>query len=220
MNSPKIQRALVSVSDKSGLVDFARGLVAAGVEIYSTGGTRRCLEEADVAVRDVSEYTGLPEMMDGRLKTLHPKVAGGILCRHDRADDMAALAQHGIVTFELVVINLYPFEMTVAQPGVTRAEAIEQIDIGGPTLVRAAAKNHQFVTNRHSPGAVRYDFRTGRLRGINDAGTAAATGRRGVCPHGRVRPGDRRLLCLGQVGRGVSAVARRPSHSQGGASLW
>ena len=146
MDSPKIQRALISVSDKLGLADFARGLVDAGVEIYSTGGTRRFLQEADVEVRDISQYTGFPEMMDGRLKTLHPKVAGGILCRHDHADDMAALAEHGIVTFELVVINLYPFETTVARDGVTDAEAIEQIDIGGPTLVRAAAKNHAFVT--------------------------------------------------------------------------
>ncbi len=151
MDSPKIQRALLSVSDKLGLVDFARGLVAAGVEIYSTGGTRRFLQEADVAVCDVSEYTGFPEMMDGRLKTLHPKVAGGILCRHDHPEDMAALAEHGIVTFELVVINLYPFETTVARPGVTRAEVIEKIDIGGPTLVRAAAKNHQFVTISTDP---------------------------------------------------------------------
>lgn len=142
---PTVRRAIISVSDKLGLNDFARGLADAGVEIYSTGGTRRHLESAGLAVRDVSAYTGFPEMMDGRLKTLHPKIFGGILCRHDRPDDMEALAQHGIVTFELIVVNLYPFEATVARAGVTWEEAVEQIDIGGPSLVRAAAKNHAFT---------------------------------------------------------------------------
>ena len=146
MHSPRIQRALVSVSDKLGLAGFARGLAAAGVEIYSTGGTRKHLENEGIPVRDVSEYTGFPEMMDGRLKTLHPKVHGGILCRHDNPEDMKALAEHGILTFELVVVNLYPFETTVARKGVSLEEAIEQIDIGGPTMVRAASKNHAFTT--------------------------------------------------------------------------
>ena len=146
MNLPRIQRALLSVSDKLGLADFARGLTAGGVEIYSTGGTRKHLESEGIAVRDVSEYTGFPEMMDGRLKTLHPKVHGGILCRHDNPKDMQSLAEHGILTFELVVVNLYPFETTVARKDVTPEEAIEQIDIGGPTLVRAASKNHAFTT--------------------------------------------------------------------------
>jgi len=146
MQSPRVQRALVSVSDKLGLAGFARGLVAAGVEIYSTGGTRKHLESEGVPVRDVADYTGFPEMMHGRLKTLHPKVHGGILCRHDNPEDMKALAEHGILTFELVVVNLYPFETTVARKGVTLDEAIEQIDIGGPTMVRAAAKNHAFTT--------------------------------------------------------------------------
>ncbi len=146
MFSPRVHRALVSVSDKMGLADFARGLVAAGVQVFSTGGTRKHLENEGIAVRDVSEYTGFPEMMDGRLKTLHPKVHGGILCRHDNPQDMQALAEHGILTFELVVVNLYPFEATVTRKGVTQEEAIEQIDIGGPTLVRAAAKNHAFTT--------------------------------------------------------------------------
>lgn len=146
MESPRIQRALVSVSNKLGLADFARGLAAAGVEIFSTGGTRQHLQDEGIPVRDVSAYTGFPEMMDGRLKTLHPKVHGGILCRHDNPEDMKSLAEHGILTFELVVVNLYPFETTVARKGVTHEEAIEQIDIGGPTLVRAAAKNHAFTT--------------------------------------------------------------------------
>jgi phosphoribosylaminoimidazolecarboxamide formyltransferase/IMP cyclohydrolase len=146
MQNPKIQRAILSVSDKVGLAEFARVLTAAGVEIYSTGGTRKALEEGGIQVRDIAAYTGFPEMMDGRLKTLHPKVFGGILCRRDHQADMAATAEHGIATFELVVVNLYPFEATVARSGVTDAEAIEQVDIGGPSLVRAAAKNHAFVT--------------------------------------------------------------------------
>jgi len=146
MQSPPIKRALISVSDKLGLAGFARGLAQAGVEIYSTGGTRKQLESEGIAVRDVAEYTGFPEMMDGRLKTLHPAVHGGILCRHDNPDDLKSLAEHGIVTFELVVVNLYPFEATIAREGVSLEEAISQIDIGGPTMVRAAAKNHAFTT--------------------------------------------------------------------------
>jgi phosphoribosylaminoimidazolecarboxamide formyltransferase/IMP cyclohydrolase len=146
MESPKIIRALISVSDKMGLVDFARGLHAAGVEIYSTGGTRTHLEKEGVPVIDVADYTKFPEMMGGRLKTLHPKIHGGILCRRDNIGDMNALAENNIKTFELVIINLYPFEATVAKEGVTEEEAIENIDIGGPSMIRAAAKNHQFVT--------------------------------------------------------------------------
>lgn len=151
MASPKMQRALISVSDKLGLVDFACGLAQAGVELYSTGGTAAHLREAGLTVHDISEYTQFPEMMDGRLKTLHPKVFGGLLCRHDREDDMQALKTHGILTFELVVVNLYAFEATVARPDVTMEEAIEKIDIGGPSLVRAAAKNHAFTTIATSP---------------------------------------------------------------------
>jgi phosphoribosylaminoimidazolecarboxamide formyltransferase/IMP cyclohydrolase len=146
MESPRIKRALISVSDKLGLAGFARGLTNAGVEIFSTGGTRKHLESEGIPVRDISAYTGFPEMLDGRLKTLHPKVHGGILCRHDNPQDMRALAEHGILSFELVVVNLYPFEATVARKGVTLEDAIEQIDIGGPTMVRAAAKNHDFTT--------------------------------------------------------------------------
>jgi phosphoribosylaminoimidazolecarboxamide formyltransferase/IMP cyclohydrolase len=146
MTSPKIQRALVSVSDKSRLTEFAGALAAAGVELFASGGTRQHLEQAGIPVREVAAYTGFPEMMDGRIKTLHPKIHGGILCRHDRPDDLAALAEQGILTFELVVVNLYPFEQTIEREGVSVDEAIEQIDIGGPTLVRGAAKNHAFVT--------------------------------------------------------------------------
>lgn len=151
MTVQPIARALISVSDKEGLVDLARALAGRGVEIYSTGGTRQHLESAGLAVQDIAAYTGFPEMLHGRLKTLHPKVFGGILGRRDRADDMAALAEHGILPFDLVVVNLYPFAATIAKPGITREEAVEQIDIGGPSLVRAAAKNHAFTAIATSP---------------------------------------------------------------------
>jgi len=145
-HAPRIERALLSVSDKRGLLVFAQGLADAGVALLSTGGTRRHLEEAGLTVEDIGAYTGFPEMMDGRLKTLHPKVHGGILCRHDRPDDMAALREHSIPPLPLVVVNLYPFEATVARQDATFDEAIENIDIGGPTMIRAAAKNHAFTT--------------------------------------------------------------------------
>lgn len=145
-DSPKIERALISVSDKTGLTEFAQALIDAGVEIYASGGTRRHLEQAGIPVREVAAYTGFPEIMDGRIKTLHPKIHAGILCRRDRPDDMAAIAEQGIVPFELVVVNLYPFQQTIVRPDVTLEEAVENIDIGGPTLIRAAAKNYAFVT--------------------------------------------------------------------------
>jgi len=145
------KNALISVSDKNGLSEFARRLAAANFNIYSTGGTRKFLEEAGLKVRDIAEYTGFPEMMDGRVKTLHPKVFGGILCRRDNAEDMMSVDEHGMVPFDLVVVNLYPFEATIARQGVTPEESIEQIDIGGPSLVRAAAKNHAFTAIATSP---------------------------------------------------------------------
>jgi phosphoribosylaminoimidazolecarboxamide formyltransferase/IMP cyclohydrolase len=145
-SSPNVLHAILSVSDKQGLAPFARGLVEANVKLFSTGGTRKHLEAEGIPVQDIAAYTGFPEMMDGRLKTLHPKVHGGILCRHNQPEDMESLAAHGILTFELVVVNLYPFEATIARDNVSDDEAIEQIDIGGPTMVRAAAKNHAFTT--------------------------------------------------------------------------
>ena len=141
----RIQRALISVSDKSGVENFARALAQAGVEILSTGGTFAALRKAGVPVREVSDYTGFPEMMDGRVKTLHPKVHGGILALRDVDSHRGAMAEHEILPIDLVVVNLYPFETTVAKEGVARAEAIEQIDIGGPSMLRSAAKNHRFV---------------------------------------------------------------------------
>jgi len=142
----RIQRALISVSDKTGLEPFARKLHELGVEILSTGGTSKVLKKAGLPVKDVSEHTGEPELFDGRLKTLHPKIHGGFLFRRDHPQDVADAATHGILPIDLLVVNLYPFEETVAKEGVTLGEAIEQIDIGGPAMLRAASKNYQSVT--------------------------------------------------------------------------
>ncbi|HEV2883962.1 MAG TPA: hypothetical protein VGW36_03835, partial [Pyrinomonadaceae bacterium] len=141
----KIRRALISVSDKSGIVDLARQLEALDVEIISTGGTAKALREAGIDVRDVSDLTGFPEMMDGRVKTLHPKVHGGLLAVRDNEEHQAAMRDHAIEPIDLVVINLYPFEETIARDGVTLEQAIEQIDIGGPAMIRSAAKNYRDV---------------------------------------------------------------------------
>jgi len=141
----KIKTAIVSVSDKTGLPEFARRLQALGVQIISTGGTARLLRESGVAVRDVSEYTGFPEIMDGRVKTLHPKVHGGLLARRDLPDHLQQLQEHGITPIDMVVVNLYPFQRTISRPGVELMEAIENIDIGGPTMIRSAAKNYMHV---------------------------------------------------------------------------
>ncbi len=140
-----VRRALISVHDKTGIVDFARALAKRDIEILSTGGTARTLRDAGVAVRDVADVTGFPEMLDGRVKTLHPRIHGGLLARRDIPDHLATLERHDIPVIDLVVVSLYPFESTVARPGVSRAEAIEQIDVGGPTMIRAAAKNHAAV---------------------------------------------------------------------------
>jgi phosphoribosylaminoimidazolecarboxamide formyltransferase/IMP cyclohydrolase len=142
----KIQRALLSVFDKSGLVPFARTLAEAGVELISTGGTAKALREAGLKVIELGDYTGFPEMLDGRVKTLHPKVHGGLLHIRGNAEHEAAVAKHGIPPIDLVVVNLYPFEQTVAKPNVTLHDAIENIDIGGPSMLRSAAKNHDSVT--------------------------------------------------------------------------
>lgn len=140
-----IERALISVYDKTGIVELARELASLGVEIVSTGGTAKLLRDAGVAVRDVAELTGWPEMLGGRVKTLHPKVHGGILFQRAKAEDRKQTTEHGIVPIDLVVVNLYPFSATAATPGVTAAELIENIDIGGPAMVRSAAKNFQSV---------------------------------------------------------------------------
>ena len=145
MESIPVRRALLSVSDKTGLVEFAKTLAARGVEIVSTGGTAKALEAAGVPVVGISDLTGFPEMLEGRVKTLHPNVHGGILADRDKPDHMATIAEHGIGPIDLVVVNLYPFAATIAKPGVTLEDAIENIDIGGPSMVRSAAKNHHGV---------------------------------------------------------------------------
>jgi phosphoribosylaminoimidazolecarboxamide formyltransferase/IMP cyclohydrolase len=146
-----VQRALISVFDKTGIVEFAKRLAASGIEILSTGGTSKLLREAGVAVRDVSDFTGWPEMLGGRVKTLHPKVHGGLLFRRNHAEDQKQAAEHGIAPIDLVVVNLYPFEATAAKAGLTAEELIENIDIGGPTMLRSAAKNFESVTVVNDP---------------------------------------------------------------------
>jgi phosphoribosylaminoimidazolecarboxamide formyltransferase/IMP cyclohydrolase len=141
-----IRRALLSVTDKTGLVEFGEFLAEHGVEILSTGGTAKMLRDSGVPVVEVSDYTGFPEMLDGRVKTLHPKIHGGILGRRDLPSHKQQMAKHSIAPIDLVVVNLYQFEKAVAQPGCTLEDAIENIDIGGPTLLRASAKNYESVT--------------------------------------------------------------------------
>ena len=142
----KIERGIISVTDKSGIVEFANSLSGLGVQILSTGGTARALREGGISVTDISDYTGFPEMMDGRVKTLHPKVHGGLLGLRDNPEHVEMMKAHGIKTIDMVVVNLYQFEKTVAKEGVTLEEAIENIDIGGPSMLRSSAKNFRYVT--------------------------------------------------------------------------
>src|SRR5215472_11888014 len=141
----KIQRAILSVTDKSGLVEFARKLAAMNIELVSTGGTAKLLRDSEIVVKDISELTGFPEMLDGRVKTLHPKVHGGILHRREDSAHRAAVAEHEIPAIDMVVVNLYAFEKTASKPGVKFEEIIENIDIGGPSMLRSAAKNFEDV---------------------------------------------------------------------------
>src|SRR5438094_2607934 len=146
-----LQRALISVFDKTGIVEFAKRLVAQKIEILSTGGTAKLLRETGIAVRDVSDFTGWPEMLGGRVKTLHPKVHGGLLYRRGHAEDQKQVAEHGIAPIDLLVVNLYPFEATAAKAGLTAEELIENIDIGGPTMLRTAAKHFERGTGATAP---------------------------------------------------------------------
>ena len=185
-----IRRALISVSDKTGVVDFARELVALGVEILSTGGTYKLLRDNGISAVEVADYTGFPEMMDGRVKTLHPKVHGGILGRRDL--DGAVMEQHGIKPIDLVAVNLYPFEATVARPDCDLPTAIENIDIGGPTMVRSAAKNHKdvaIVVNAGDYAAVIESLKAGGLTYAQRFDLAP----QGVRAHLRLRRHDRQL---------------------------
>jgi phosphoribosylaminoimidazolecarboxamide formyltransferase/IMP cyclohydrolase len=163
----QVTRALLSVSDKRGIVDFARGLAELGIEIVSTGGTARELEDAGVSVRSIEDFTGFPEIMDGRVKTLHPKLYAGLLAVRDNADHLRAAEEHEVEFVDLVCVNLYPFERTAARRGAEDGEVIEQIDIGGPTMIRAAAKNHAYaavVTSPASYDAVLEELRTSERR--------------------------------------------------------
>src|SRR5271155_4871429 len=160
-----VERALISVFDKSGIVEFAKRLAALRIEILSTGGTSRLLRESGVSVRDVAELTGWPEMLGGRVKTLHPKVHGGILFQRGKPEDRKQVDEHKIGAIDLVVVNLYPFSATAAKPGVTAEELIENIDIGGPAMVRSAAKNFQsvgVVTDPADYAAIAAELRGGR----------------------------------------------------------
>jgi phosphoribosylaminoimidazolecarboxamide formyltransferase / IMP cyclohydrolase len=150
-STPRIQRAILSVTDKTGLVDFARRLADLGIELISTGGTAKLLRDSSIAVKDISDLTGFPEMLDGRVKTLHPKVHGGILHRRENPAHTSAVAEHGIQPIDMVVVNLYAFEKTAAKPGVAFEELIENIDIGGPSMIRSAAKNFHDVAVVTSP---------------------------------------------------------------------
>ena len=142
----KIEKAIISVTDKSGIVDFAKELANFDIQILSTGGTARVLREGGVSVTDISDYTGFPEMMDGRVKTLHPKVHGGLLGLRDNPEHFSMMQEYGIMPIDMVVVNLYQFEKTVAKEGVTLEDAIENIDIGGPSMLRSSAKNFRYVT--------------------------------------------------------------------------
>jgi phosphoribosylaminoimidazolecarboxamide formyltransferase/IMP cyclohydrolase len=170
----KIQRALLSVFDKTGLVPFAKVLAESGVELISTGGTAKALREAGLTVKDLSEHTGFPEMLDGRVKTLHPRVHGGLLYIRGNSSHEASVKQHNIPPIDLVVVNLYPFEQTIAKPNVTLHEAIENIDIGGPSMLRSAAKNHDSVTVIVDPAD--YDAVAGEIE--SNGNTALETRRR------------------------------------------
>lgn len=140
------KRALISVSDKTGIVEFAQGLIEAGFEIISTGGTKKTLQDNGIEVIGISDVTGFPEILDGRVKTLHPNVHGAVLAKHDDKSHAAQLAEHNIEPIQLVCVNLYPFQATISKPEVTVEDAIENIDIGGPTMLRSSAKNHEYVT--------------------------------------------------------------------------
>lgn len=143
---PRIERALISVTDKTGIQELGKDLAGFGVQILSTGGTAKVLSQSGIPITEVSDFTGFPEMLDGRVKTLHPKIHGGILAIRSRPEHAAAMNKHGIVPIDMVVVNLYAFEKTVEREDCSLAEAIENIDIGGPTLLRASAKNYPFVT--------------------------------------------------------------------------
>ena len=186
----RVRRALLSVSDKRGIADFARGLAGLGVELVSTGGTARELTEAGLEVRAIEDFTGFPEIMGGRVKTLHPKLYAGLLALRDDPEHMVAAEQHGIEFVDLVCVNLYPFERTAGRRGATEHEAIENIDIGGPTMIRAAAKNFGFiavVTRPESYDAVLQELERRRRAGSRSARASRSPRRRSPTPPATTR---------------------------------
>ncbi len=203
----KIARALLSVSDKTGLVDFARALVAMDVELISTGGTAALLKAEGIPVQEISDFTGFPEMIDGRVKTLHPKVHGGLLFLRDDPEHAAQAAAHGILPIDLVVVNLYPFEKTVAKPGVTLEQAIEQIDIGGPSMLRSAAKNYRYVTVVVDPAD--YEDVLSNLRDNDGATTLKLRERLGIKVFVTTSPLRRRDRQFSQSGAGDDLLLLR-----------
>ena len=209
MSQAPIRRALLSVWDKTGLIPFARGLADAGIELISTGGTASALREAGLAVVDVAAVTGAPGILDGRVKTLHPAVHGGILARRDLDAHMATIAALGIPPIDLVVVNLYPFEATIAG-GAGYDEAVEMIDIGGPAMIRAAAKNHAGVIVVTSPED--YEAVLAALQAGDEIPAAAPPAARGqgLCPDRRLRCRDRALV-RGRAGRAPTEQTQRPS---------
>ena len=193
------KRALVSVSDKTGLVEFVKGLVDLGWEIIATGGTQKLLEQSGIHTTGISEVTGFPEILDGRVKTLHPKVHGGILARRELPEHMETLRENGIETIDLVCVNLYPFRETIAKEGVTLEDAIEHIDIGGPSMVRSAAKNWRDVTIVCNLS--HRSRRTSRER-VDISRNPSAAIRKGIYPYCRIRHVHRYIYaCPGRPSR-------------------
>ena len=211
----QIKRALISVSNKQGVVDFARKLHEAGVEIVSTGGTMKAIKEAGIPVTYVSDVTGFPEIMDGRVKTLNPYIHGGILAVRDNPEHVREMEEHHITGIDLVAVNLYPFKETIAKPNVTLAEAIENIDIGGPAMVRAAAKNFKFVTIVTNPA--RYDAIAEQVTKngcVDDRTHGARTG--SLRAHGRLRHDDQGLSRRAAQEIRIRAFPRRHFSRAGG----
>ncbi len=198
----KIKRALLSVSDKTGLAGFGRALAEAGAEIISTGGTAKALREAGLRVMDVAEVTGFPEMLDGRVKTLHPKIHGGILARRDSEDHLAQIKSAGIAPIDLVVVNLYPFQQTVARQDCALEDAIENIDIGGPCLIRAAAKNFSGVAVVVDP-----DDYAGLITEIKDTG--------GLSRHTRWRLARKAFAVTAGYDKAIASTLPRWNHQEG-----
>ena len=208
----RITRALLSVSDKTGLIDFARALAGHGIELVSTGGTAKAIADAGLKVRDVSDLTGFPEMMDGRVKTLHPKVHGGLLAIRDDAAHAASMTEHGIAPIDLLVVNLYPFEATVAK-GAAYDDCIENIDIGGPAMIRAAAKNHNDVAVVvDADDYARVLDELAAHGGATTLELAQVAGAEGLCAHRRLRRGDLQLV------RRTSSARPRPPIARSAAS--